>query len=441
MAHGSAAAYARGVILVTPTPAPLRLAGEQYGVMVVSNGGKLLWYSPRPARAHDAKTVRYAGRRLLVFYQRRPHRNGYYEFRDERYRVVTRLFAGNGYKINSHDLVVTSRGTAFVSAYERVLLRGHRGAAVDYVVQEIDLATRDVLFEWHALDHVPPSTSLTSRPGGGRAWDYFHGNSIEPARRRGNTIVVSARNTSALYGIDRVTGALRWTLGGRRDNFKLRARHPGWRFCAQHDARWTPNGHITVFDNGGTALAGGSLCPRHPARVEEFRLNPARKTVRLLRSISSEPLSAARGYFPGWVGGAQRQPNGNLLISWGTTGQITEVTPRRRRFALRMRIGHWTYRAVRAPWTGRPPGRPRVAARRVGAAVDVWASWNGATEVRRWQVLAGDPRGRLFPVGPASGFADLETRVRVRTAARFVAVRALSLHGRALGESLAVRVR
>ena len=438
MVRGGGSALTRGRLLVTPTPAPVRLPGEQYAVMVLSNAGKLLWYSRRPSRAHDAKTVQYAGRRLLVFYQRRNLGAGYYEFRDRHYRVVTRLFAGNGYNVNSHDIQVTPQGTAFISAFPRVVLPGGGGPVIDYVVQEVDLETRDVLFEWHALDHVPPSASFVIRPGSENEWDYFHGNSIEPARTGGDTIVLSARNTSALYGIDHVTGELRWTLGGKRDDFKLGTTHPGWRFCAQHDARWLPNGDLTVFDNGGTALPGGAQCPLHPARVEQFTVDPDRRTVRLVRSIPSGPLSSSgRGYFPGWVGGAQSQPNGNILISWGTTGQVTEHTPSGQ-LALRLRLEHWTYRAVRAPWTGLPTGRPKVAARRNGEAVDVWASWNGATHVRRWLVLAGESRSTVSPVGRAARFADLETRIRVRTAARYVAVRALDARGQTLAESAAI---
>src|SRR3712207_1978351 len=117
---------------------------------------------------------------------------------------------------------------------------GGRGAVIDYVVQEIDLATRDVLFEWHSLDHVPLRASMAARAAGEKNWDYFHGNSSEPSPD-GRTVVVSARNPSAIYGIDRVTGDVLWTLGGREDDFRLQTRHRKLRFCAQHDARWTPS--------------------------------------------------------------------------------------------------------------------------------------------------------------------------------------------------------
>ena len=114
-----------------------------------------------------------------------------------------------------------------------------RRLVTDFVIQELDLPSMDVLFEWHALDHVPPAATYQRRPPAPYSWDYFHGNSIEPPGADG-TILVSARNTSAVYGIDRATGALLWTLGGKLDDFGLVRRHPGRQFCAQHDARRRP---------------------------------------------------------------------------------------------------------------------------------------------------------------------------------------------------------
>jgi hypothetical protein len=68
----------------------------------------------------------------------------------------------------------------------------------------------------------------------------------------------------------------------------------------------------------------------------------------------------------------------------------------------------------------------------------LYASWNGATEVERWQVLAGSTPNQLKPVGsaPRRGF---ETTVTVRTAEPYVAVQAKSASGRVLGTTKAVR--
>jgi hypothetical protein len=64
--------------------------------------------------------------------------------------------------------------------------------------------------------------------------------------------------------------ALRWTFGGKRDEFGLVRRHPSRQFCAQHDARRAPGGDITLFDDGGLALGNSQDCPVHRARVQRF---------------------------------------------------------------------------------------------------------------------------------------------------------------------------
>src|SRR5205085_3527838 len=109
-----------------------------------------------------------------------------------------------------------------------------------------------VRFEWRSADHVAPADSYERAPAGGRAWDYFHGNSIAPPSPGHPTVVISSRNTSALYGVDPRTGRTRWILGGKRDQFHIGRALPGFPFCAQHDVHRLPNGDIMLFDNGGT---------------------------------------------------------------------------------------------------------------------------------------------------------------------------------------------
>jgi hypothetical protein len=92
-------------------------------------------------------------------------------------------------------------------------------------------------------------------------------------------------------------------------------------------------------------------------------------------------------------------------------------------------------------WQGAPRSRPAIVARASGArATRVYASWNGATEVAAWRVLAGPTRDALAPVATMP-WRDLETAVTVRPAARFHAVQALDAGGRVIGISHAARRR
>ena len=92
-----------------------------------------------------------------------------------------------------------------------------------------------------------------------------------------------------------------------------------------------------------------------------------------------------------------------------------------------------TYRAYRFPWHGQPRDRPVV----VVAGDTAYSSWNGATEVARWQVLAGAAAGQLKPLQTVvkNGF---ETPIRLTKSAAFYAVKALRRDGKVLGTSEAV---
>ena len=98
-----------------------------------------------------------------------------------------------------------------------------------------------------------------------------------------------------------------------------------------------------------------------------------------------------------------------------------------------------SYRAFRFSWSARPSDQPAAVAERVSEEeVRVYASWNGATEVATWEILAARHQGRLKPLGqvPRNGF---ETAMMVRTSDPYVAVRAKDRSGRALGTSKVLR--
>src|ERR671916_169677 len=119
------------------------------------------------------------------------------------------------------------------------------------IAQEVAIESGEVLFEWHSLEHVSPDESYYKphyrkyRSGGSR-FDYFHINSIDVDHD--NNLLVSARNTSAVYKLDRETGEVLWRLGGKKSDFEM---GPGSRTRYQHDARRQPDGTVTIFDNGG----------------------------------------------------------------------------------------------------------------------------------------------------------------------------------------------
>jgi hypothetical protein len=98
-----------------------------------------------------------------------------------------------------------------------------------------------------------------------------------------------------------------------------------------------------------------------------------------------------------------------------------------------------TYRAFRFPWKGYPKYAPAIAAEAgQGDEVKIYASWNGATEVATWQVLAGGGPRKLKELAsaPKEGF---ETVITIKTDEPYVGVQALAASGKVLGSSRAIK--
>jgi hypothetical protein len=423
---------APGLIFTTPIPTSHR----QHGPTIYDQRGNVVWYHPLAyEKIFDLSVVTYHHRRVLAFHVRYPRgRAGYQHasvlFYDEHYHLVARVTARNGYEIDGHELQVRD-GAAWVGIYHPIIDPDSGHSVYEYVVQKIDIRTGELLFEWHSLPSIPTRYSYY-HPKDGVVWDYFHGNAIEPLADGG--FLLSGRNTSALYRIS-PSGAVLWTMGGTHDDFHIAARHPAWQFCFQHDVRQLSRRHLSVFDNGGK----GPGCPRHQARVEEFAYHPATGAITRTKLISSKAASSdGRGYSVSALGGARHLINRDLMVSWGTSGRITEFdTHQRVNFDLT--LAQRTYRAVRWRWTGDPLGRPAVAAQRSGRRVTVWASWNGSTRVARWRVFAGPGPHRMDPVSGRVRRTGFETRIGAITRAKYVTVRAISAHGTPLADAVPIR--
>src|ERR1700733_11342260 len=83
------------------------------------------------------------------------------------------------------------------------------GLLNDCVVQEIDVKTGLVMFEWHALGHVALADSYAPVPYlSSTVYDFFHLNSIQP--QADGDLLLDARNTWTAYMINASTGATLW---------------------------------------------------------------------------------------------------------------------------------------------------------------------------------------------------------------------------------------
>src|SRR5208283_2900304 len=109
-------------------------------------------------------------------------------------------------------------------------------------------------------------------------------------------------------------------------------------------------------------------------------------------------------------GSMQVMPHGEAVIGLGNTQYFSEFSEKGGKnkegkllFDAEMPKGFGTYRVFRFDWEGTPSTPPALAAERISPGeVDVYASWNGATNVAKWEVLAGESPETLTPAASAA---------------------------------------
>jgi Arylsulfotransferase (ASST) len=410
----------------------------QQGPMILSETGRLIGFmplTPKPTSAHRAFNVRvqtYQGKPVMTWFQGAvvsAHGQGHYEIYDENYHQVAQVHAGNGYQGDLHEFVLTPQGTALFTAYGQASGRypnGRRGKYFYGIVQEVDVATGKVLFQWRSDHHVGLAASYYPPPANpANTWDYFHVNAItiDPTD---NNLVISSRNTCAAYKVDRKTGRVIWKLGGKHGNFRLGR---GARFWFQHDVNLHPGGVMTIFDNEGGP-------PKHgPSRGLVLRINESRKTADVRTQFHHKPT-----VFSEALGSVQPLTKGHTFMGWGTSSYFTEYGPGGKvLFDGHLTPGTLSYRAFKETWTGTPTTVPSLSASRKGAGAKLYASWNFATEVAGWVVLSGHRAGALSAVG-VTKIAGFETEISLPHAGRYVAVAAIDGKGTVLAKSRALKV-
>jgi hypothetical protein len=407
------------------------------GPMIVDQSGNLVWFHPLPAgeQATNFGVQRYHGQPVLVWWQGRIIQAGFGEgedvIYDSSYRHLASVRAGNGYQADLHSIRLAPRGTAWIDAFDPIEADlsaaggPTRAVLLDSVVQEIDTRTGLVMWEWHALGHLPITESEVALAEGGSPWDYAHVNSIDPGIA--GDVLLSARNTSALYDVDIHSGGVRWRLGGKRSSFRL---GPGAAFYWQHDAEFQPGGRISLFDNGS-----------EPPREKQSRglfvtISSATDSVSLERQF----VNPTRTLLSRSQGSMIRLAGGNWLLGYGRLPNFTEFDPTGRvLFDATLGAGVQDFSVSLAVWRGRPRSQPSLTATLLGRGhVALQVSWNGATEVARWRVLAGRSPRALSPVAAVrkTGF---ETAITTRAPGGYLAVQALDRSGAIIGSSAVLR--
>ncbi len=423
----ASAGRGQGLLLTAPL---VPGAQTQAGMMLHDDAGEVVWFHPAVGTFDgNLQKVSWFGRDALIWFESNSQGLADWVVVDSTYREVARIRAANGYLADIHDVIITDQGTAYVMIYAPVQqdlspIGGRADAVViEAVVQEIDLGTGAVLFEWHSL--APGNLPVTDTFAGllSNPLDYVHLNSME--LDDDGSLLLSGRHVSSVTKVDRTTGAVVWRLGGKRSSFTFpNDAGPNW----PHDARRRNDGTVSVFDNRLTNQ------PQY-SRGARWQLDEAAMTATLVQEWRHVP-----DLWTPIVGNVTEMSNGNTMISFGTAGTATEYQGQTAVFETDYADpGVFTYRTYRETWHATPAERPALAVRRTAAGqATASMSWNGATEVAMWRLMAGPSTSVLRVIGTAarSGFETSLSAPVMPTDTVFVA-RAVAATGAVIGISSA----
>lgn len=253
------------------------------------------------------------------------------------------------------------------------------------------------------------------------------------------------RHTHSILLIDGKTGDILWTLGGKQNNFKeldsavkgpdpvASALSMSW----QHHARFVPGTNekeMTFFDNHGINTSQGKCrssgtCSRGLRVALDY--TSSTPTVQILRQYLHPSDIQSKNQ-----GSLQTLPGSdNVVIGWGHCPTFTEHSASGET-VMDVQFAPWpdnttpapdNYRTYKMDWKATPWWDPAIAVREnVQGDLNVYASWNGATEVREWIVRGDD--GSILARSRRTGF-ETQLPVGPRVWTRKLWVEALDVNG------------
>jgi hypothetical protein len=441
----------------------------QPGSLILDNSGNPVWFRPLSSpnlMNTDFRVQQFNGRPVLTFWQGTlatppaytnvpagsSEPGSCYYIVDNTYNVIGTVTAQNGYTSDVHEFFITPNNTALLLSTQAVPMDlttyggPKNGYVQDFAVQEIDPSTNRLLFFWSALQHIPLSDSYepaSSATSSGNIWDAYHLNSVG-LTDSANDILVSGRNTFTIYRLNKQTGKILWRLGGKQNNFVIIGADA--QFSWQHDARFHlgaggQSNVVSMFDDN--CCESQTVPPGTPASHGLFlQVNSSYMTATLQRQFYLD----SNLHVPS-QGSVQTLPNSNVFVGWGQSAYYSE-------FALpgntaanpslnllyyaQMPGKNYSYRAYHDNWVGTPYYPPSVVVISSNGQTTVYASWNGSTETRAWQVfnvVGLLSRPVLIRTAAKTGF---ETAIPVTATSPYFQVKALNDQGQVIGVSSVV---
>jgi hypothetical protein len=411
---------------------PRGWAVPEASATILDQEGRLVWSIGGYEQIYNLMVQKYLGQQYLTFWAGNDavggHGAGFYYMvssqnrklqcsiehkqLDTSYREIFKIPAAGGLDADLHDFVITEDGTALMTVYEIItadlssLGKSTQGRLWDCLIQEVDLSTGILLFQWRASEHYAVTDSYRDIGDDGvwgKAFDFFHINSIDKDDK-GNYLVSSRYMHTVTY-ISADTGQIVWVLGGKRNMFTDLSNGKATNFAYQHDARWNQDfTTVSLFDNS-IDDAHTDIAPY--TRGIRIKVDQEQMTAELLvEYINPHQIKSVS------QGSLQILSNGNVFMGYGNSAAFTEYASNGTvlcdvHFGPENGFGGGSvqsYRAHKSEWHGWPTSPPSVTI--LQNAIGDWnlyVSWNGATEVSAWIL-----QGAVDSEAPEDTWTDLE---------------------------------
>lgn len=315
--------------------------GAHYGAIFSSDGVPLWWVhangEPDNIAVMDDGTMTWApvNARLAQV--------GDYEVRTLENKLIQRFKGIGDSEIDVHDIRLLPNGNYLMGAQvhypaDTSAYNGQTKARVTGIeIQEVTPKGK-LVWSWSSRDHIgldeTPMRWWTNFVLSIPPYDVVHWNSVD--YNGGKTMLLSFRHLDAVYEINVKTGNIVWKLGGTTtpDSLKVIGDPRGdYPFAGQHDARYLPDGTITVHDN---ETQHDDL----PPRVVRYKINEKRGTAKLVSSLQDPRITGSV-----CCGSSRLLPSGDWLVDWGSNRETSAYdSDGNRLYTLRLGNG-FSYRA------------------------------------------------------------------------------------------------
>ncbi|KAL1970003.1 hypothetical protein VTN77DRAFT_6408 [Rasamsonia byssochlamydoides] len=323
--------------------------------------------------------------------------------------------------IDLHESKITERNTMLVTAYNitQANLTAVGGPADGWMLAshffEIDIATNEVVFSWNALDyqdqipltlsHQPIDTSGQSQSD---PWDAYHINSVDAVE---DGYLVSLRHLWSAFYLHQ-NGSIKWRLSGDTGgDFNL---GPGCNFSWQHHIRAHEEDEdglkLSIFNNANADPAH----PQSPTTGLVLHVDLVNMSVTNFRTLTddSDPIYASSQGDTQLLDGT----TGHVFMDYGAIALVREYDSSGN-VILSGQFGSpndvASYRGFKYNWQATPFWDPAVVVDNSSGSIDVYMSWNGATDYDTWDIYGGPSQGevnaRLLTTVARTGFETKAT--------------------------------